>query len=129
MRLFRLFILLATLASLPGYGLAATGHGGGCTDAVAGGTPVTAHVMDHAMDMDTQHDCCPGAADPKPASSPHEGCPACVAGHACKSTQCAQPPGEFVLRLLPLHAGVSDEPSPHASLCGPDGLLRPPTLS
>jgi uncharacterized protein involved in copper resistance len=157
MRLFRLIVVLATLVSLPGYGLAATGHAGGCPERASGDTAGAAHTAAHAMDMAgmdmaamdmsgmdmgsmdgaatathgpaSHHGCCPGTADPKPTSTPHEGCPACVAGHACKGTPAAQAPAVRVLRLLPRPAALIDEPSPHASQCGPDGLLRPPNRS
>lgn len=151
MRLFRLIVVLATLVSLPGYGLAATGHAGGCPERAGDATASAAHAAPdaaaHAMDMGAvdmggmdgaatathgpaaHHGCCPGATDPKPASTPHEGCPACVAGHACKGTPAAQAPAVRVPRLLPRPAALIDEPSPHASQCGPDGLLRPPNRS
>jgi hypothetical protein len=141
MRLFRLFVVLATLVSLPGYGLAATGHAGGCPERAAGGAPAATHAT-HVAGMDmpgmdmagaaVHHDCCPGTAspkaNPKPAS-PHGSCPACIAGHACKGTQAAQPGSELVLRTLPLRIAMGDEPATVASLCGPDDLLRPPRHS
>jgi len=140
MRLFRLFVVLATLVSLPGYGLAATGHAGGCPER-AGGTAATTHAMDMpGMDMSgmgmagatAHHDCCPGSGtakgEPKPAN-PHGGCPACIAGHACQGAHAAQPGGELVLRAPLLRIAVGDDGATGASLCGPDDLLRPPRLS
>jgi hypothetical protein len=144
MRLFRLIVVLANLLTLPGYGLAASGHVGGCPERGTGAASAT-HAMDmSAMDMSAMHmggmdmagmatsahhGCCPGTSDPKPASTPHEGCPACGAGHGCKGTPGAQAFAAPVLHVLPLNAAVIDEPAPHASLCGPDGLLRPPNLA
>ena len=138
MRLFRLIVVLATLVSLPGYGLAATGHAGPCPERVGGGTPSAAHHVDMTgMDMagmagmdgaPMPHECCPGTANPKPAT-PHAGCPACIAAHDCKSPQGAQTLAVLVRVLLPRQAAVPDAPSRHVSLCGPDGLLRPPNLS
>ncbi len=139
MRLFRLFVVVATLLSLPGYALAATGHAGGCPGRAAGGageaqvshTAVTdlagTDMAAHGTAM--QHECCPGTSDPQPPTAPYEGCPGCLAGHGCQGAQGAEPPAGLLVFLLPQHAAVIDEPSPHASLCGPDGLLRPPDRS
>lgn len=141
MRLFRLIVVLATLVSLPGYGLAATGHAGGCPERAAGGAAAATHAMDMAgmdmagMDMAgaaAHHDCCPGTAtpkgEPKPAS-PHGSCPACIAGHTCQGSHAAQPGGELTLRAPPLRIALGEEPATGASLCGPDDLLRPPRHS
>ena len=133
MRLLRLIVVLATLASLPGYGLAASGHAGGCPGRAIGGAPMASHAVDMAgMDMTgaegmaIPHDCCPGTAESGSNSDPHEGCPACLAGHGCKNSPGGQPPALSLRRLPPLHQAVAEEPAPHVSQCGPDDLLRPP---
>ncbi|MCC7463110.1 MAG: hypothetical protein IT480_11690 [Gammaproteobacteria bacterium] len=135
MRLFRLLILMTTLLSLPGYGLAATGHAGGCPERAPAGAPAASHHtamvtmgMAGMGDGAVSHDCCPGSTDTQPASQ-HQGCPSCIAGHACKSPQSAQAPGALIRQFLPFQAAAFDAPSRLASLCGPDALLRPPNLS
>jgi len=82
--------------------------------------------MSGAEGMAIPHDCCPGTAESGSNSDPHEGCPACVAGHGCKNSPGGQPPALSLRRLPPLHLAVAEEPAPHVSQCGPDDLLRPP---
>lgn len=150
MRMLRLALILLTIASLPGSGLAATGHVRSCPErGAAQSAPVAwpdAGTAMHAMDMadmagmdvhaaelqasSPAHDCCAGNGHPQqPARGKSGACSACLAGHGCQGMQGAQPPGVPVLMVLPLHPSVVEESSPHASLCGPDGLLRPPKLS
>jgi hypothetical protein len=130
MRLLRLALILLTIASLPGYGLAGTGHVRACPES---GAPQSAAEAMPGMDMQAAspaQDCSAGAGHTQqPAKGKSGSCPACLAGHGCQGTQGAQPPGILILTLMPLRPSVVEEPSPHASLCGPDGLLRPPELT
>ena len=140
MRLLRLFVITATLVSLPGYGLAATGSVRGCperaparvTDAAMVGMDMTGMDMGVA-DAAMPDDCCPGAADQRapdhrPAPDHGDGCAACQAGHGCKSSQGVELVRAPIPMVLPVHQAAPAGPAPHASLCSPDGLLRPPDL-
>jgi hypothetical protein len=133
MRLLRLLVITATLISLPGYGLAATGHVRGCPERAPAG------AADMAMDgMAVADDCCPGAAG-QHASDQHApeqdvpdssgGCAACQAGHTCKNPQGVQLVHAPILMVVPVHQAAMVATAPHASLCSPDGLLRPPDLA
>jgi hypothetical protein len=133
MRLLRLLVITATLISLPGYGLAATGHVRGCPErAPAGATDMAMDGM--AMDaMAMADDCCPAAAG-QHAPDQHApdnsgGCAACQAGHTCKSSQGVQFVHAPILMAVPVPQPAMTGAAPHISLCSPDGLLRPPNLA
>jgi hypothetical protein len=87
-----------------------------------------------AMDgMAVADDCCPGAAG-QHAPDQHApdnsgGCAACQAGHTCKSAQGVQLVHAPILMLVPVHQAAMAGTAPRASLCSPDGLLRPPDLA
>ena len=123
MRLLRLFVILANLVSLPGYGLAATGHVRACPERTAATAVV---IAAHGMAM--SHDCCPGATDQRLPAKP-DTCAACVAGFGCKHTQAVQLVTAPRLAMVSWHQSVVEDPALHVSLCGPDRLLRPPRLS
>jgi hypothetical protein len=143
MRLLRLLVITATLISLPAYGLAATGHVRGCPERAPAG------AVDRAMDgmamdgmtkdgMAMPDDCCPGAAGQhapeQHAPDQHSpdnsgGCAACQAGHTCKSAQGVQLVHAPILMAVPVHQAAMAGTAPRASLCSPDGLLRPPDLA
>jgi hypothetical protein len=133
MRLLRLLMITATLISLPGYGLAATGHVRGCPErAPAGAADMAMDGM--AMDgMAVADDCCPGAAGQhapdQHAPDKSGGCAACQAGHTCKSPQGVQFVHAPILMVVPVHQPAMAGTAPRASLCSPDGLLRPPDLA
>jgi hypothetical protein len=128
MRLLRLLVITATLISLPGYGLAATGHMRGCPERAP--ADAAAMVM---TDMTMADDCCPGAAGQhvpdQHAPDKSGGCAACQAGHTCKSPQGVQLVHAPILMVVPVHQPAMAGAAPCASLCSPDGLLRPPNLA
>jgi hypothetical protein len=133
MRLLRLFVITAMLVSLPGYGLAAAGQLRGCLASAPLGAAHVAHAPMGGMHMDvmaTSDDCCPGAGgqhapDPHPQGK-DDGCASCLAGHGCKSPQGAQSIPAPPPLMFPAHPVVIDAVAANASLCGPDGPLRPP---
>jgi hypothetical protein len=137
----RLLVILLMLLTLPAYGLAATGHAGGCQLRMgAGAAPHSPDAMDMAgMDLtalagvsmngaDVHQVCCPGSGNTQPPGK-QSGCPACLAAQGCKGAPDAQLPSPQLMTLLLLHSGVMQQSSPLPSQCGPDALLRPPTVS
>jgi hypothetical protein len=138
MRLLRLLVITATLISLPGYGLAAAGHVRDCPEGAPAGVADTAMAGMDMTDMATDgtamdgtampDDCCPGAAHQPPQGKSGD-CGACQAGHSCKSPQGVQLVHAPVLMIAAFHQAVLTDPAPHASLCSPDGLLRPPKFA
>jgi hypothetical protein len=138
MRLLRLLVITATLFSLPGYGLAAAGHVRGCPERAPAGAADTAmagmdmtHKAMDGMAMDgtaMPGDCCPDAAHQQPHGKSGD-CGACQAGHGCKSPQGVQLLHAPVLTIVAFPQAVLTDPAPHASLCIPDGLLRPPKFA
>lgn len=135
MHLLRLLIITATLVSLPGYGLAAAGQLRGCPAGAPADAAHAAHAPMDGMHMDGMampDDCCPGAGDrqaPDPHAPDNGGCTACQAGHACKNSQGVQLVPTPILAPILIHPTVAAGPVRHASLCGPDGLLRPPNAA
>jgi hypothetical protein len=124
MRAFRLFILLAVMISLPGYGFAAFAQRT-CQEQMA--------ASDH---VSVAGDCCPGKNDQgtacrKAGESPlgkQGGCSACKAGFNCKSPQSFEP--TEALRLPASSGAHSTSLDPPVLLLSrsPNGLWRPPRL-
>lgn len=139
-QLWRIGVVGVLLASLPAYGLAAAGMTRSCTGTTQSGHSgvhgVSMHdagIHDAGMHHAGNHDCCPEA----PSSSPDQqlpgqsgSCAGCLAaGHSCKSTQGMQLVQAVVLHVASTLPMPFPDASPHASLCGPDGFLRPPDFS
>jgi hypothetical protein len=139
-KLLRMGVVGMLLASLPAYGLAAAGLTRSCADATqtshSGVHDAGMHeagMHDAGMHHAGNHDCCPEA----PSSSPDQqlpgksgSCTGCLAaGHSCKSTQGMQLVQAVILHVAPTLTMSFSDASPHASLCGPDGFLRPPDIS
>jgi hypothetical protein len=124
MSAIRLFILLAVVISLPGYGLAGLAQRS-CQEQMAAVDPVS-----------LAGDCCPGKTDQgtpckKLQDSPlgkKGGCSACKAGYNCKSPQSFEP--TETPRLLASSVTSSSCLDPPALLLSlsPNGLWRPPRL-
>jgi hypothetical protein len=124
MRVTPLFILLAVLFSLPGYGLAGFAQRT-CQEQMA----ATDHVS-------AASDCCPGKTDhgipcKRLGATPLDkkgGCSACKAGYNCKSPQSFEP--TETPRLLASSVARSSSLDPPFLLLSrsPNGLWRPPRL-
>src|SRR5262249_9780790 len=121
--------VLATLLTLPGYGLAGVVHSRSCQEQMS--------ASNQAVLAD---DCCPGKTDqngpckrlgdgsPAPAGK-KDTCSACKAGYNCKSPQSYEPsPGSGVL-TFPVRPLVSADPPTLLLAHSPDGLWRPPRFT
>ena len=125
-RTLKLLIVLMTLLTLPGYGLAGIAHTRSCQDEMS----AAHHVV-------VAGDCCSGKLDQSsPCKRFGEGSPAgkkapcspCKAGYNCKSSQPAQPP--LLSATLPVthHRSMSVNPPTLPLSRNPDELWRPPSL-
>ena len=126
MRILRLVTILATLLSLPGYGLAGLAQARSCQE-----------QMSAAHQVVLAGDCCPGKADQSaPCKRLGDGpsgkngrCSACKAGYNCKSPQPYEP-NSTVTILIPVDRPTPAVESPAPLLSySPFGLWRPPRLS
>lgn len=119
MRLLRLLTIIATLLSLPAYGLAAVTHTRSCQEQV--NTAQQAAMAD---------DCCPHEAGKKaPCEQPGKSdeCSTCNTGHNCKSPQTYQPAQLSITVIIPARQVAVGVPPTHLSSHSPDLLLRPPS--
>lgn len=124
MRRLRFLTILATLLTLPGYGLAGVTHRS-CQEEM--------RASDHIA---LAGDCCPGKGDQNSSCQQDNNggpvknnpCGACKAGYNCKSPQSYEPTHALVLSVLPARLTAALEPSTSLRSRSPDGLWRPPRL-
>jgi hypothetical protein len=126
LKMFRLLLTLATLLTLPVYGLAGIASARSCQE-----------QMQSADQMTSTGDCCPGKADhgnscKNLGSAQHPGkngsCGACKAGFNCKSPQSYEPTHVMTLPATPVRSTGSEEPPVLLASHSLDGLWRPPCL-
>jgi hypothetical protein len=118
-------VVLLTLFTLPGYGLANLAQRS-CQE-----------EMRAANQIALAGDCCPGKTDQgvpckSRSTSPlgkGNSCTACKAGYNCKSPQSYEPAPGLVLFILPARPVLSVNPTPLLLSYSPDGLWRPPQLA
>jgi hypothetical protein len=122
----RLLIILATLLTLPGYGLAGLAHVRSCQSQMSASN----HVV-------MAGDCCPGKSDQgtgckgsgdSPLSGKNAPCSACKAGFNCKSPQSYEPTHVVAMLVTPARPAPVVDPPTLASSHSPNGLWRPPRL-
>lgn len=125
-RALKFLIVLATLLTLPGYGLAGIAHTRSCQE-----------EMSATHDVVVAGDCCPGKGDQNsPCKRFGEGSPAgkknpcspCKAGYNCKSSQPAERVMPFAMLLVPHLPLMSVNPPALLLSPSPHGLWRPPRL-
>jgi hypothetical protein len=122
MRTFQLLTLIATMLTLPSYGMAGLAHRS-CQE-----------EMDGAKHMMMAGDCCPGKADQsthckQSGDGPlgkNGSCSACKAGYNCKSPQTFELTDGAVIFILPARPASSADAPALLLSHGPDGLWRPP---
>ena len=122
MRRLRILTVLATLLTLPSYGLTGVTHRS-CQEQMRASGQVT-----------LAGDCCPGKGDQNsPCQQANNGgpvknnpCSACKAGYNCKSPQSYEPTQALAWILLPARPTLAVEPSSSLRSRSPDGLWRPP---
>src|SRR2546423_1564448 len=122
MRRLRLFTILVTLLTLPGYGLAGIAHVRSCQAQLE-----SAHTVVAAGD------CCPGKADQSaPCKRFGDGagkngtCSACKAGYNCKSPQTYEPTHLVTMIVVPARPVLTAQLSTHSTSHSSNGLWRPP---
>src|SRR5581483_4283100 len=124
MRRLRLLMLLATLLTLPVYGLAGVAYRS-CDPQM--GTAGQAGVAG---------DCCPGKFDQNAGCKQDSPVPAgknnppnaCKAGCGCATPQSYEPVASWLLPTAATHWIPSADPPTPLSSRSPDGLWRPPRL-
>jgi len=119
MRRVRLLTILATLLTLPTYGLAGLAHRSCQEEMTATAQSVQAG------------DCCPGKSaqdTPCKQDGKNNPCTACKAGYNCKSPQFYEPTHTVVLVLVSDRPTLSATPASLLVSRSPDGLWRPPRL-
>jgi hypothetical protein len=125
-RMFRLLLTLATLLTLPVYGLAGIASTRSCQE-----------QMQSADQMTSTGDCCPGKADHGTSCKnlgntqlpgKNGSCAACKAGFNCKSPQSYEPTHVMILPATPVGSAGSAEPPALLASHSLDGLWRPPCL-
>jgi hypothetical protein len=125
MRRLRLLTVLATILTLPGYGLAGLAHRSCQEEMRASGQIAQAG------------DCCPGKGgqntpckqDESGAPGKNNPCSACKAGYNCKSPQSYEPTHTVLFVLVSDHLTLlSADPPTLVDSRSPNGLWRPPRL-
>src|SRR6185437_1782380 len=125
--MLRLALVLLTLFTLPGYGLAGVTQRS-CQEQMS--------ASSHGA-LASDSDCCPGkerqgTTCKERGDSPlgkKDSCTACKAGYNCKSPQSYEPAATIVWLAAPAHSTVSIDPPSLLSSHSPDGLWRPPRFS
>ena len=124
MRKLRLWILVLTLLSLPGYGLAGIAHTRSCQLQMSTGQAAAA-----------PGDCCPGKSDSgTPCKRVGDGagkngsCTACKAGYNCKSPQSYEPTPVLTLLVVPTRPVMTIHPPTLLVSHSAQSLWRPPRL-
>ena len=108
MRRLQLWIVLLTVLTLPGYGLAGIAHVRSCQLQMAA-----------AQSAAVPGDCCPGKSD--------SGTP-CKAGYNCKSPQSYEPTHLAALLIVPARPSLTAHPPTLPVSHSINGLWRPPRL-
>jgi hypothetical protein len=125
MRRLRLWIVLVTLLTQPGYGLAGLAHACSCQVQMAAAT----HGGVAAGD------CCPGKSnqgDPCKRLGDNPGkngdCTPCKAGCNCKSPQSYEPTHLMAMLVVPACSAITSNSPTLLVSHGTNGLWRPPRL-
>jgi hypothetical protein len=125
-KMFRLLLTLATLLTLPVYGLAGIASARSCQE-----------QMQSADQMTSTGDCCPGKAGHGTSCKILGGtqlpgkngsCAACKAGFNCKTPQSFESTHVMTLPVTPVRSSGSAEPPVVLASHSLDGLWRPPCL-
>jgi hypothetical protein len=123
-KMFRLLLTLATLLTLPVYGLAGIASTRSCQE-----------QMHSTQQSSTAGDCCPGTADHgtackdsggSPLSGKHGFCTTCKAGFNCKTPQSFEPTHVVTLPATPVRSAISADPPVPLASHSLDLLWRPP---
>ena len=124
MHRLRLWILVLTLLSLPGYGLAGLAHTRSCQLQM---------IAVHATAM--PGDCCPGKSDSGNPCKQFGGdaskggsCTPCKAGYNCKSPQSYESTNSLALFVVPTDPALTAYPPTLLVSHSTNGLWRPPRL-
>ena len=124
MRRVRLWIVLLTVLTLPGYGLAGVAHTRSCQ-----------LQMTAAQAVAAPGDCCPGKSDTgtpckRLGDGPGKGggCTPCKAGYNCKSPQSYEPAHLLPLFVVPSRPVLTVHPPTLLVSHSTNGLWRPPRL-
>ena len=125
-KMFRLLLTLATLLTLPVYGLAGIASARSCQE-----------QMHSADQMTSAGDCCPGKAGHGTSCKNLGGtqlpvkngsCAVCKAGFNCKTPQSFEPTHVMTLPATPVRSSGSAAPPVFLASHSLDGLWRPPCL-
>jgi hypothetical protein len=124
MRRLQLWIVLLTVLTLPGYGLAGIAHVRSCQLQMAA-----------AQSAAVSGDCCPGKSDSgtpckRLGDNPGKNgaCTPCKAGYNCKSPQSYEPTHLVALLMVPARPSLTLYPPTLPVSHSINGLWRPPRL-